>query len=268
MLGYVYSPTLLREISRKHWKYTFSNEVVYSPKHEWSNRFKESLSPECYFSNRLWIELIILDRNDDLYCAIIESVLDETRDVRQADEHYHTLDYQPTMFISNIKLLEQPKSLKLRSIPSVIRLNYLGSLFSLIGEEPNFIIKRLFQPADWDRLENWELHALQCISTIQERKLTDQPIQGRPHIMDSIPSNDTQGGWGVNGKLCPEELASIIKFHILDQKAGFQLVKGCERSFKFLQVFFRPFEFQSWDIGGIHDEYLSYEKNRQRNRTY
>lgn len=169
------------------------------------------------------------------------------------------------MFVGNVELLENPQSLKFCSVPSVIRLKYLGSLLSLIWKEPDFILERLFQPATWDILENWEFYALQRISSIEQGKLTDQPIQGRTHIMNGVSGDDSQDRWRFNGKSRSEKLASIIRIYIFNQHAGIQFIKGCERSFKFLQVFFRPFEFQSWDINSIHSvSYLMSNKTMQK----
>ena len=246
-----YNPYLLRDVAREHWEYATVDEIVYLPQSLDGHIKGDFVRPEDYIEGRVWIEAIILDGHDDLYCAIIES---SGRDVvfvegRGASDALGLTDNDPSMPVRVRKLMQYPESLGYGLIPSVVRLKKLDSLFSLSWQELGPRRKSVGAPF----FEDWELSIYDPIPPMFLPEGVDKPVEGGAHIDNGVASDDANvnrdsGG----GDLQPDDLKAFLRFQFGRNYAGVISMELRHESIKGFQVFFRPKQFMSWSVEDMH----------------
>ena len=117
----------LREEARKSWDYVISNKVVSIEQMVDGNGNVVSLplSAEQYTRSETWTECLILGRNDELYCAIIEVPSLETGGYRHSKGAMYSPNRNSSVLVDIPQMVEPPQRVVTKIIPVVVRLQRL-----------------------------------------------------------------------------------------------------------------------------------------------
>jgi hypothetical protein len=242
------------------WQYAVSDKFVYLSESTEALGNSGDVPTEIYFKlhGRIKIQFMLEGDRNAYYEAIICRFGDNVAEIsdRQSGEVDHSLTpicRNPPMLVEVTYLVQPPKRVCFIGCPSVIWLKRFDLANGFTGDVNEPIVKRVQLGSSQDWAVNNRESSTFTRDSLQSSQTPNQLVQGGPHIIDRI-SSDQANGVGDIKQIKAEDVPLMFKVILSRKSIGIRMGKSVEFQIKKVKMALCPSKFHLGICCSAHGE--------------